>query len=97
MFHVFSFLYSVAVHGTPYLFHLYTTSLPTYILLVFCSSKIFSRKNVYVKTTFVGSVSYIYYLSLNNNSIIIIHRYLGFKFIIYMTFIENIYVIENNE
>jgi hypothetical protein len=33
---------------------------------------------------------YIYYLSLNNKSIIIIHRYLGFKFIIYM-------VIGNNE
>jgi hypothetical protein len=26
----------------------------------------------------------IYYLSLNNKSIIIIHRYLGFKFIIYI-------------
>jgi hypothetical protein len=33
---------------------------------------------------------YIYYLSLNNKSIIIIHRYLGFKFIIYI-------IIGNNE
>jgi hypothetical protein len=33
---------------------------------------------------------YIYYLSLNNKSIIIIHRYLGFKFIIYI-------IIGNND
>jgi hypothetical protein len=32
---------------------------------------------------------YIYYLSLNNKSIIIIHRYLGFKFIIYMAIGNN--------
>jgi hypothetical protein len=63
MFDGFLFLYFVIVHSTPYLFHLYTISLPTYIKLVFFSSKIFSRNNLYDKTTFVGSVSMQYKIS----------------------------------
>jgi hypothetical protein len=59
MFDVFSFLYFVTVHSTPYLFHLYTTSLHTYMKLVIFSSQIFIffRNNLYDKTTFVGSDS----------------------------------------
>jgi hypothetical protein len=57
MFDVFSFLYSITIYSSLYIFQLYTTSLHTYVKLVIFFSKIFSRNNLYGKTTFVGSAS----------------------------------------
>jgi hypothetical protein len=45
---------------------------------------------VLICITFIYEVRFVYYLSLNNKYIIIMYRYLEFKFIIYM-------IIGNNE
>jgi len=66
----FSFLYSFTVHNSPYLFHLYTTSLHTYIKLVIFLAK-YSLETVYMTTQHSSSqlviIKYLFHISGKKN------------------------------
>jgi hypothetical protein len=62
---IFPLLYFITVHNTPYLFHLYTTSLHTFIKLV-----IFFQQNIVLKIIYMtkqrlsGQLVYISYMDI---------------------------------